>query len=359
MKRLVYILHDIKTGGVEVALLSAIPKLNKEFELSIIVLGDIDATLLVGLTDDEKRVFHKYDYKLFTYPIVLPYIIMSVLKLRPDIIISSLWRGSLIGISAKMLNSKIKYFAFIHSNLFFHKFDHFFSRLAINTCDSVLTDSKSTYDHVKTINPDVDAHVISFLTNVTPNSSGRFLANDHNEIRLLSLGRLNTIKNIPSAIEAIAYLRKNGLNVVLDIYGRDDGAQYFVEAAIKDNNMESVVTLKGEISPNERFGLFEQYHGLIQCSLFEGMAMSVVEAMQYGMVCFVTPVGEIPNYSADLLSAVYINVDDNSSKLNSFDKMKRVLSDVELCKKISYNAWKNFEGKPVYADSLVGQLLEN
>lgn len=357
MKKLVYILHEIKTGGVEVALLSAIPKLNLEFDLSVIVLGPIDDKLLKDLKESEKSVFISYNYKLWLYPFIIPYVVMAILKLKPDIIVSSLWRASCIGTITKILSSRIRYFAFIHNTVFFHTLDRFFSTWAMNNADTVLTDSKSSFNFVKSYNSQVNIRIISFLTNPTPILHSTLFEKGNKEIKLLSLGRLNFIKNIPASIEAIAYLRNGGINVVLDIYGRDDGAMDEVIAAIEEHRLENIVTLKGEISHTKRFDLFSNYHGVIQFSIFEGMAMSIVEAMQYGLVAFVTPVGEIPNYSEDLLSAVYIDLSDEFERINSFEKIKNVLLNKNLCLELSYNAQDGFKDKTIYADSLIENLL--
>jgi len=357
MKKLIYVLHDIKTGGVEVALLSAVPKLNKQFKLRIIVLGDIDDMLLGTLTSSERQVFYKFNFSLLLYPLIIPYLIIYILKLKPDIIVSSLWRGSMLGMIIKIFKPRVKYFAFIHNTRFFHRLDAFFTIKAIEKADVVLTDSSSSSEFVEKLKSGANSRIISFLTNETPILLKELFLEKGTRIKLVFLGRLNPVKNVPLAIKSIKYLRERGLNVTLDIYGRDDGSLKDVVSAISSNKLEQFVTIKGEISPSERFVILNEYHGLVQFSINEGMAMSIVEAMQYGLICFVTPVGEIPNYSKDLISAVHLVFSDNSSTNIVFSKMKNVLDDQELCKRLSFNAQKTFKNRQIFADSLIQELL--
>jgi glycerol kinase len=56
-KKLLYILHNVQIGGVEVALLSAIPDLNKKYDLRVLALGTVDHQIISNLTENEKVSF--------------------------------------------------------------------------------------------------------------------------------------------------------------------------------------------------------------------------------------------------------------------------------------------------------------
>ena len=51
--KLLYIIPCLQIGGAEVALLSAIPSLNKHYDLSVVSLGKIDKEFISDLTEDE------------------------------------------------------------------------------------------------------------------------------------------------------------------------------------------------------------------------------------------------------------------------------------------------------------------
>ncbi|GHB59235.1 hypothetical protein GCM10007390_11120 [Persicitalea jodogahamensis] len=167
------------------------------------------------------------------------------------------------------------------------------------------------------------------------------------------MGRVNETKNIPLAIDAIRYLRDRGLTATLDIYGTDDGGWEAVVNHIAHRRLQEVVQLKDGLDPALRFTIFQQYSFLIQLSRAEGMAMSVAEAMQHGLVCVVTPVGEIPNYSMDLDSAIFINIGSPDDWEESLRKLENVVKNPLLYEAISKSCYHNFKEAETYADTLV------
>jgi glycosyltransferase involved in cell wall biosynthesis len=61
----------------------------------------------------------------------------------------------------------------------------------------------------------------------------------------------------------------------------------------------------------EIFGFACEGSFYLQTSLQEGMAMSVVEAMQLGLVPVVTPVGQIATYCRDGENSILVGDDDD------------------------------------------------
>ena len=78
------------------------------------------------------------------------------------------------------------------------------------------------------------------------------------------------------------------------------------------------------------------------------MAMSVVEAMQLGLVPVVTPVGEIRNYCRQGENAILIQSDEAA-----VDDVMKVLRDVEGYVTMQNEAAATWLGKPLYADSML------
>lgn len=360
-RKLVYILHGVEVGGVEVALISAIPLLCVKFDLKVIVLGKINSQLIQHLTSKEQSVFVSFDYSLITYPSKLNIIVNYILALKPEIVISSLWRASWIGRIVKKKYSDIIYISFIHSVKFFHFLDAFFSRNAINSADAIFVDSQSTQEFVeKIINNKKCINKISFLTVETPREN-KVLKTNYNidgAIKIMFLGRINKVKNLPFTIKFIKSLIDAKQNIYLDIYGRDDndGDYQVVEKMILDYNLKDRISFKGEINPNARFDLFKDYNFFIQLSLIEGMAMSVVEAMQNGLIPIVTPVGEIPNYSTDMISAIYLNDRSALSIEEAKQKVIKTINNSILYNKISNNSFLQFKDQEIFRESIVRNI---
>lgn len=355
-KKVLYILHDVQIGGVEVALLSAVPDLNRKYDLRILALGKVSEKIISNLSKEEKQVFHSFNFKLYLYPFIIFRILKFILDFNPDVMISSLWRASLVGTIAKKLNSKIFFISFIHSSGFAHKLDRFFSTLAMHNADKVLVDSRATADFVRIHCPNrANINVISFCTTPSPiKKRNADLSLD--SIRFLFLGRLHQVKNLDLTIETIRYLRSRGFNVYLDIYGKDDGEKEKLTASIQQLHLEEYIHLKGEIYSSEKLKIFSQYHFLIQLSKREGMAMSVAEAMQNGLVCVVTPVGEIPNYASDMQTAIFIDNSNKEQWQRSAEKIESVIQDHSKYTQISDACYDHFRDVKTYAQSLIEQL---
>ncbi len=351
-------LHSIAIGGVEVALLSAIPTLNKQYNLTVIVLGKINTQVMSGLSEEEKRVFISLDYPLPLYPLVLPKLVRAVLQTRPDVLICSLWRSSLVGTLCKLLNRKVKLYSFIHSTDFPHALAKQFNKHAVRTADIVLVDSFATKKYVAShFKPSADIKVVSFLTRPTPLINKALGPEIGDNVRFMFLGRINKVKNLPGAIQLIKYLHENGVEAYFDIYGRDDdGTEASLQQLVGENNLGSYVQFKGEVTGSNRWETFPSYHFYLQLSFNEGMAMSVTEAMQSGIVSVVSPVGEIVNYSKDMESAIFIDIHNPGKRNQDYAKVLSVVRDPQLYQKLSSNCHAHFASKKLYADSLIEQI---
>ncbi|WP_342088416.1 glycosyltransferase family 4 protein [Dyadobacter sp. OTU695] len=352
-QKLLYILHDVQIGGVEVALLSALPELNRQFDLKVMVLGTVDPNMTNHLTAGEKACLVPFDYKLTMYPLVIPKMIRFILRFNPDVMICSLWRASLLGIIAKKLRPKLRFVSFIHNTAFFHRFDRLFSKTAIRSADTVFTDSQATATFVANrFKLSAPIEVISFFTNASPEfkAAPPF---DNQNVRFMFLGRINTVKNLPLAVDTIRYLASRGCNASLDIYGRNDGMLDSVTEYIRTNQLESRVRFLGEVNGAQKLEIFRDYNFLIQLSSHEGMAMSVAEAMQNGLVCFVSAVGEIPNYATDMKTAVFADISTPETFAESLKKLESVIADPGLYDSISSNSYEGFKTVGTYSESLI------
>lgn len=358
--KLIYILHDIQIGGVEVALLSAIPLLSEVYELTIIVLGGIDKKLLNPLNEELRSIFKSFDYPLYTYPVKVRKIVRYVANLSPDLLVCSLWRASWIGTLVKRRVSNLRFFLFIHSSRFFHQADAYFSRRAVSVADVILVDSFSALQFVKRVAVrQVPIRRVSFLTHATPleNPLMHKRLFEDGEIRCLFMGSISKVKNLTFVVSFINDLRKRSFGAKLDLYGRKGDDFVNVERQIKALHLEDSVTYMGEVDPIVRMSVYRQYDFYIQQSEFEGMAMSVAEAMQNGLVCIASPVGEIPAYSRDGESVIFMEYKEECSRLHGLNMVSRMLNDPALYVSMSNRCHDNFLYKETYGESLLKNLI--
>lgn len=355
--KLVYIIHGIAVGGAELAALSAFPELNERFRLRVYVLGRSNRVLLDGLEPDVRKNITCFNYPFLLFPLYLPWVCWSLWRFRPDIVIASLWRSVIPTFVYRLLAKGKCFFLLVHSTFFHHALDRVFTKWGIRMADVVFADSTSTQQFVEEIaGPGKDIKTVSFLT--VPTSEHVEARQFSGQFRFFTLSRLNPVKRVPLAVRVISSLRDAGLDASLHIYGRPDGDGEAVVNEINRLELHDSVFICGELSPNEKGEIYSHYNCYIQMSAYEGMAMSVVEAMQQRMLCVVTPVGEMPHYATDQVSAVFMDVVDGQITRESLDKLVHVLDDSEKCQLISTNAHQAFVDKPIFGKSLI-QAIQN
>jgi glycosyltransferase involved in cell wall biosynthesis len=82
----------------------------------------------------------------------------------------------------------------------------------------------------------------------------------------------------------------------LEIWGPDNGERSSLERLTRELGLEGHVRFMGVARGDELPAIARRHSFYLQLSRREGMAMSVVEAMQLGLVPIVTPVGEMQHY---------------------------------------------------------------
>lgn len=358
-RKLTYIIHGLGVGGAEIAFLSALPRLHERFDLRVYVLGGSPNHRLVsGLEPEIKRRMKFYNFGVYALPCYLPLVYLSIRFFKPDIIISSLWRSSIAGLLYKSFHRQVKYFIMLHSSGFFHWADRFFTKQGMRICDAIFADSQATEQFAKhLVAKTTNTKVLSYL--VTPSPTKLAQHNFASNKNFFFVGRINRVKRLPLAIKVIAWLREKGVDATLHIYGRDDGDRANVEREIRDHNLERYITFEGEIDPEKKYKVFASYNYYLQLSAQEGMAMSVAEAMQQGVICVVTPVGGIAQYAWDGHSAIFIDTTSEQGWEDSMQKIRAILEDPERCATISQAAFHTFKNAPIFTDSLLAAINQH
>ncbi|HHW34046.1 MAG TPA: glycosyltransferase [Paracoccus solventivorans] len=105
------------------------------------------------------------------------------------------------------------------------------------------------------------------------------------------VGRLEAVKNPLCAVEAVAILRRNGIDASLVIVG--DGSQRpLLEQRIRELDLTGRVTLAGFQS--RPFELLRGFHFYLQPSVAEGFGLAICEAMSAGIPVIASAVGGAP-----------------------------------------------------------------
>lgn len=352
--KVLHILHKLKIGGAEAAAVSCLRFMNNTDSFYIVFIDKFDEIEYSKIAPElQKQIYSLGRKNKYQYMTIIFKIITIIRNEKPDIIISSLWKSSLLALLVRVF-FKLKWITFIHNTRFPHIIDKFITILAVKMCDYVFTDSQATGIFINGFCRK-NFSVISFLldkhsgkVNVTKTKSDTF--------RFVFTGRLSRVKRLDKCVDLVKKLTEQGINVVFDIYGTDEGILIPLLRQIDSLELSKVVFYKGTLMPEEVKPILLDYDFYLQLSDYEGMAISVVDAMQVGLVCIVTKVGAIKDYSVDMVSALHYEGDKANQIESTVQKILSVIDDPLKYDKISKSATKVFENYKTYGESLYENL---
>ncbi len=113
--------------------------------------------------------------------------------------------------------------------------------------------------------------------------SGRF----HDPVRILTVGRLNWIKDYETAISALGILKTKGVNFTYEIIGEGKEMERLKFAAYQTGIWDSV-KFSGKVSHEEIAKRMQESDIYLQTSMQEGFCVSVLEAQAAGLICIVS-----------------------------------------------------------------------
>ena len=275
-------------------------------------------------------------------PLALLSAVKRIIAADADVLIVSLWRAAIVGVLAKCLRPRLKLVVFIHNTVDAHWLDFIFTRLAMRLAHEVWADSQASLrERFPHLAPE-RCRVISFVT-------GRFEALPAREASpdFLFWGRIKVQKGLDRALRIFADILRQNPAARFWIIGPDGGVLQSTQQLCKSLGLTDKVFFLGaatlaEIADHARKASF-----YLQTSQFEGMAMSVVEAMQMGLVPVVTPVGEIPSYCSHGVNALIVKSDRQA-----VDDVRDLLRSNEKYQSMRRNAIATWKDRPLCAESV-------
>ena len=151
--------------------------------------------------------------------------------------------------------------------------------------------------------------------------------------RIVSLGRLGENKGSRVLVQALAALVERHPDVRLVLAG--DGDRVTLAAEARRLGVEERVELPGWIGPEQRAHVLSTARAFALPSREEGLPVSLLEAMAYGLPCVVTPVGGIPELFEDARHGYFVQPDDPAALA---DRLGRLLDDPETARRMGEQA---------------------
>lgn len=296
LSRVVHLIPRDGLGGVESAVRSLDP--NKHKDLAVLYMAGPSLRPV-------SRLFRTLspDRGLWS-PVAYWVALKELLRMRPKVLICSLWRASLVGIFAKILMPRTKLVVIVHATVISHFADKLVTSLACKMAEEVWCDSEASKVAVRELFGQ-EAKKISFRVAVDVKLKGR----QRRRLDFVFWGRHAHVKRLPRAVRLFNRVLAQHPDARFYIYGGEGPATEEVLRAAGEATRPDRIQLMGIKPPAEYPEPIPSCTFFLMTSRTEGAALAVVEAMQLGLIPVVTPVGEIANYCVDGVNAILVEDD--------------------------------------------------
>ena len=156
-----------------------------------------------------------------------------------------------------------------------------------------------------------------------------------NGLHFLYLGRIEPNKGMDYLLEAMKVLKEEGRAFTLHFAGIEQGKNGYIEKF--QSLLGEQFVYEGIVSGVKKTDLFKRCQIFVLPSLYEGLPMSLLETMAYGLVPVVTNVGSISEYVKDGENGLLIDTRDSVSIVKA---LKCLITDRELMMKMSTAAYQ-------------------
>lgn len=152
-------------------------------------------------------------------------------------------------------------------------------------------------------------------------------------INVLFMGRLGARKGTYDIIESGKYIKNK--DVIINLYG--DGNIEEFKRLITKNDLQDKIKVNGWVSGDKKEEVFKSSDILILPSYNEGLPISILEAIAYGMPIISTPVGGIPEAVEDCVNGFLIQPGDFKALAEKIDILA---NDRQLREKMGYESYR-------------------
>lgn len=271
----------------------------------------------------------------------------KIINKQPAVILTSLWKSNIITLLYKIFNPKVRYILFLHNTKNKHLVDTLITSISALFAYEIWSDSINTMD--QRLN---NLYFFNYKKDFfIKNNKKRIISFVIEKIKPLNIkncnpsfiywGRLSPVKNIDLAIKLFSEICRIEKKSQFTIIGPDYGVKKSLNLKISKLGLQKNIIIYDCMDFHEIKKFANSACFFIQLSSYEGMAMSVSESMQLGLIPVVTAVGQISSYCKNMKNSVIYNYDDDDtvsnifSIVNSKEKYLRIRS-------ASIKTWQNY-----------------
>lgn len=338
MCRIIHLIPHDGIGGVEAAARS----------MAVADTLECDFTLLLIAGTPLATVTHRIvasPFRSANNPLAHLRALIDILQRKPDVLVCSLWRSVFVGLLVKLLRPRTRVVCFLHSGSSKHLVDRVMNSLMMRYSDAVWADSAATLRARYRNGYNKQNEIISFVLSGSSTLTPRYQCAP----KFVFWGRLHKVKGIDRAIEFIAEMVKHGRDTRFEIWGPDAGEKKNLISLVRARGLENHVRFMGLAEQKKLVQIAGNSDFYLQLSHAEGMAISVVEAMQFGLVPIVTAVGEIATYCCAGKNAII--VDDPYNPGPAIETLLKVLKNKTEYRQLQVAAQGFWGNTQLYKDS--------
>ena len=268
----------------------------------------------------------------------------GLLAMDRPVAVFSLWKSAPAMLATAFFSPRTRRVLFLHSDRRTHLADRLATWLQARLAHEVWADCRRSLVGLGSLMPTGKAtRVISFMARrLEPARRGA------PRPRFIFWGRLTPLKRIDRAIDLFAALAGARPDAIFTLIGPDDGSEAGLKAQVAALGLKDRVVFTGPRSLDEIAVLAGEHDFFVQLSEQEGAAMSLIEAMQLGLVPVVTPVGEMGTYVRPLETGVVYE-----SQAQAAADIERILGDARLFDRIGAAAVDHWRGSRLYHEDLL------
>lgn len=245
-------------------------------------------------------------------------ILRSLHSFQPEVVVSSLWRSVLIGGIHKFRHPRTPWVVYVHNTRYTHLVDALVHRVALCLADRILCDSaaaletlvpRSFRSRAEVVCPDSELMHLSRSWEPPTAPPATAVSKPQQPMRIIYWGRAVETKRLDRSLELMAALESAAPGeFVLDIISPETPTLRTIMAAARERGLPLSWLGPGPASHIWDHAIHSSF--FLQLSEYEGLAMSVREALALGLIPVVTPVGAIGEYTEDGVNAVHVCNDE-------------------------------------------------
>ncbi len=244
----------------------------------------------------------------------------------------SFYRKSIALQIAKLFNKKV--ILHIHGGgfeAFYQKSSQFIKNIITNTLnksDMIIVLSRQWQEKISSICSNNNIKVL-----YNPAIIKELQVSREKFVKVLFLGRMCSAKGIYDIIDAVKYIQSD--NILINLYGDGNLAEF--QQIVAENNLQSKIKIMGWVSGEEKEEIIKNSDIYVLPSYNEGLPMSILEAMAYGLPIISTPVGGIPESVEDGFNGFLIQPGDTKALA---EKIEILANDASLRKQMGQESYR-------------------